>query len=84
MLDKKQFLKLEHVEIINGTINFDIPIDFQDLLWAQGMEWVNDQVDQFVKGGYLFADLKYVLKRIEDQTLVVAIFANCEEWQKEA
>ena len=79
-MDKKEFLDT-FASVTGDSIKFNMPVDADELIGnCEGIEMLNNKVDDFVEDGYLMSDLSYEIVKLEGSTLIVKVSAECSEF----
>lgn len=83
-MTKQEFLEfICPAEGLDGYIRFEMAVDFVNLCWANGMEFMNDEVADFVDDGHLLSDLSFDALRVESGDIIVQVTACAKEWNEE-
>jgi hypothetical protein len=76
----KEFLK-DVAVIDEEVITFNMIVDFDSLL--QGIQHLNELVDDFVVDGYLLTDLSYRPLDVANNDILVEVTCNGEDFLRE-
>jgi hypothetical protein len=80
MWSAKDFLEIVAV-IEDDVATFNMPMSFDEIASSTGgIESLNDQVDYFVEDGMLLTDLSYKPVGLADDTILVEVTANAEQF----
>jgi len=83
MLTKQEFIDfVEFYGENEDNVKFSMPVDCTDLIYnTEGVNFLNNCVDEFVEDGYLLEDLSYKPLFLEsDGTIIFEVNAQAQEF----
>jgi hypothetical protein len=80
--DRKTF-QAAYIDPKTNVAKFRMMVDFDDLI-SGDMEWLNDQVDEYVEDGFMLEDLSYTPMKAYAKAREISIQVVCDatNWLK--
>ena len=72
MLSKEEFKSLVIISNKN-YVTFDIAVAFSEIIKSQGIDYLNNLVENFVEDGYMIEDLSYEVTKVEGSNMIIEV-----------